>query len=412
MSERREQGSGQGSEQGSERSEQMSDTMVPTESSDSLPLSRPQLHRRRRWARALLATALLAQGTALYFALSRTPETRVVTRVEHSKTTEVLAIPMAPQLVTLPVAAPPTTAELRACPAPRTDAPRFTPEDLPERVQHLAVSPTNAGWIAAWNDTHVFVSTDAGRNFRRTLDGLGDVQDVTFDCFGRVVVLRDDKLGISESGRDTWREVPGIDMIDAGHLVGGGRDVIVVGNATGTDPRARVAITRDLGVTWSYRDLTSFVESSEHVRGVQRADGTIVIGIEVPDCMTDDLAWVEIRPDGTGDEHWITMPGARFEIYGDQVYTAYARRSLDAGDDVEWTRFPEDQYSGTPIRAPYPVLVSDGTATRMVGSTPKALPWIVEGDEHAMDPAGRLWSIVCEQPWIATTRPSGRSCGT
>jgi hypothetical protein len=368
----------------------------------------------------VLAGAFLAQGTALYFALSRSPETRVVTRVEHSKTTEVLTIPMAPQLVHLPVASS-TTTEVRACPTPRTDAPRVGPPTFDEDVERLVVSSTNAGWIAAWNDEHIFVSTDAGRTFKRMLDGVGDVHDVAFDCFGRVIAVRDEKLGISEGGRDTWRSVPGLELGDEKvdemwwppkvHLIGGGRDVIVVGNATGGgDSHARVAITRDLGATWTYRDLTSYASSSEDIGGFQRADGSIVVGVEVPDCMSDALSWVEIRPDGTSAEHWISMPGAQFEFYGDQVYTGYARRKLDAPADAEWTRFPEDHYSGTPIQAPYPMMVSDESAARMVGSTPKLLPWVIEGEQHAMDPAGRLWSIVCGQLWIAGIRSSGREC--
>lgn len=384
-------------------------------------LARPQLGRRRRWAHVLLASAFLAQGTALYFALSRSPETRVITRVEHSKTTEVLAIPMAPQLVQVPVATASATAEARACPTPRTDAPRIEPPSLDEDVDDFVVSPTNAGWIAAWNHEHIFVSTDAGRTFRRTLDGVGDVRDVAFDCFGRVLAVREEMLGISDGGRDMWRSVPGLELDSEKdgemwwpakvRLIGGGRDVIVVGQATGAgDAHARVAVSRDLGASWSYRDLTSYAESSEDIGGFQRADGSIVVGVEVPDCMSDDLAWVEIRPDGTSDEHWISMPGAQFEFYGDQIYTAYARRKLDAPVDAEWTRFPDEQVSGTPIQAPYPVVVSSEKAARMVGSTAKILPWVIEGEQHAMDPAGRLWSIVCGQLWIASTRPSGREC--
>jgi hypothetical protein len=397
----------------------MSDDTNPT---SSTVLTRPQPPRRRRWVKIAIAAAFAAQGAVLYAALSRTPETRVVTRVEHTKTTQVLTIPMAPQLVHLPVASPPTTAELRACPTPRTDAPRIQPPTLDEDVDGLHVSPTNAGWIAAWNDEHIFVSTDAGKTFRRTLDGIGTVRTVAFDCFGRVVTIRGEKLGIADAGRDSWRSIPGIQLADQGDahgswparvaLVSGGRDVIVVGSAAASlgEGNARVAVSRDLGESWSYRDLTSFVTSTEDVGGFQRADGTIVVGIEIPDCMSDALSWVEMRPDGTSNELMISMPGAQFEFYGDEVYTSYARRSLQTHADAEWTRFSDDDYSGTPIQAPYPVMVSNDSASRFVGSAPKLLPYVIEGSHHAMDPSGRLWSIVCGQLWIAGIRSSGREC--
>ncbi len=387
------------------------------------PLARPQLPRRRRWARVAIASAFAAQGALLYLALSRESTTKYVTTVERIQTTQVLAIPSAPLLVTTPAPVDPAL-DTRACPTPRTDAPRITPPELPEDVIELAVSPTNAGWIAAWNENHIFASADAGRSFRQVLDGPGAVRTVQFDCFGRVVAIRGEKVGIADRGRDTWRAVPGVDLADQQGddktvswppkvaLIGGGRDVIVVGNSThpSGDAGARVAVSHDLGASWTYRDMKSYASSSEDMGGYQRADGTILVGIEVPDCMSDDLSWLEIRPDGTSDEHWISMPGAQFELYGDQVYTAYGRRRLHTADDAEWTRFPDDSSYGTPIPAPYPVVVSSESAARLSGSTPTPYPWVIEGEAHAMDPAGRLWSIVCGQLWIAGKTSSGRTC--
>lgn len=393
----------------------------PTSTSEDL-LARPHLPRRRRWARVAIAGAFVAQGALLYLALSRESTTKYVTTVDRIQTTQVLTIPAAPLLVPMPAAPVDPALDTRACPTPRTDAPRITPPELPEDVSGLAVSPTNAGWIAAWNDEHIFASTDAGRTFRRVLDGPGAVRTVQFDCFGRVVAIRGEKVGIADRGNDVWRAVPGVDLADEERdgiswppkvaLIGGGRDVVVVANATSTDGdgHARVAVTRDLGASWRFHELTSYASSSEDMGGYQRADGTILVGIEVPDCMSDDLSWLEIRPDGTSDAHWISMPGAQWEIYGDQVYTAYGHRRLHAPDDTEWTRFPDDQYVGSPIQAPYPVVVSEDGAARISGTTLKPYPWVIEGQQHAMDPAGRLWSLACGQLWIAGTTASGRTC--
>src|SRR5690349_9793058 len=45
------------------------------------------------------------------------------------------------------------------CPPPRTDAPHVSP-DLPEPITGVRPATSNAGWIAAWNAEHVFVSLD------------------------------------------------------------------------------------------------------------------------------------------------------------------------------------------------------------------------------------------------------------
>lgn len=394
--------------------------MNPTEAADPV-LARPRLVRRRRWSHVFFGSALLAQAAALYIALSRAPDTRVIRRVEHTATTDVVTVPLPPQLVPVPIAAP--VADPRACPTPRTDAPRITPPALPEDVHGLSVSPTNAGWIAAWNDDHIYISSDAGRTFRRVLDGTGLVREVAFDCFGRAIAIRGERLGVIDGGRERWPAIPGIDLADQigdgaswpakVALIGGGRDIIVVGTAISSigDAPARVAMTRDGGATWTYRDLAAYASSSEDISGYQRADGTIVVGVQVPDCRSDDLVWVEIKPDKTTTEHWVWMPGGQFELYGDRVYTSSAWRDLRAPDTAEWTQLPDEPSLGMPIRAPYPVLVSDDRATRLANTTAKPYPWVIEGVQHAMDPAGRLWSIVCGQPWIASAQASGRECG-
>lgn len=388
--------------------------MTDTPISTLEPLSPP---RRRRWGRIAIAVALVAQSAALYAALARESTTKVVTHVERTTTTRVLALP--PLLV--PQAAPPATLDPRACPTPRTDAPTIVPPELPELVHDLAVSPTNAGWIAAWNDQHVFVSTDAGRTFQRRLDGIGRVRAVQFDCFGRAIAIRGDKLGVVDDlARETWRSVPGIDLAipDPASppnvaLVGGGRDVIVVGLGPGDAGRLHVAISRDLGTSWTYHAMADYSEPAAYVAGVQRADGTILVGATLVDCMTNDLAWLEISPRGTVRSHWHAMSGVEFQFSGDSIISRYARRSLLSADADPWDRLtPEDDAVdyGTLVPAPYPVFVEPGDASRLVGTTLRPYRWQITGDHHQMDPAGRLWSIACGQPWIAR-HDRTRDCG-
>ncbi|MGE0402331.1 MAG: hypothetical protein AB7T06_36860 [Kofleriaceae bacterium] len=375
--------------------------------------------RRKRWARVAIATVLLAQAAALAIALSRTPTTHVVTRVEHTRTTEVLAIPSPPVMVPLPVAAPPSATDTRTCPTPRTDAPSLIPPQLEIEPTGLAVSPTNAGWIAAWNETYVFVSTDAGRTFRRVLDGDGRVHAAQFDCFGHVIVARGARLGIAEGARETWRDIPGLDLgnlDDIGYdditLIGGGRDVIVLGSSPrraelGNEGRARVAVSRDLGASWAYYSLSEYSAGGELAAGVQRADGTILVGTVIPDCMSEDLSWIEIAPDGTAKTHWHQIYGVAFQFWGDSILSSYGRRALAAPEDVHWSAYPDEASYGIPIPAPYPVFVTAEKAGRLVGTKLRDYSWTLEGEQMQMDPAGRLWSISCGRLWIARDRASG-----
>jgi len=342
-------------------------TSTPDTASDDLV--RPLMPRRRRWARIAIATALVAQSAALYAALAREQTTRVVTRVEHTTTTQVLTIPSPPVIVTMPVAAPPTATETRVCPTPRTDAPHLVPPQLDEDVTGLAVSPTNAGWIALWNDNHVFVSTDAGRTFHRALDGHGVVHSVQFDCFGHAIVAR--------------------------------RDLIVLGMKPGDDSLARLAVSRDLGASWTYHDMSDYSASGETVAGLQRADGSILVGTAIPDCMTEDISWLEIAPDGKAHTQSMQIYGIAFQFWGDSIISTYSRRKINAPEDVPFTVLPDNEWNGTPIPAPYPVFVTEDKAARLIGKKLWDYPWKLEGEHQQMDPAGRLWSIACGKPWIA-----------
>ncbi len=380
-------------------------------------LARPHLTRRRRWARIAIAFAFAAQTAALAIAFTRQPTRRVITRVEQSHTTTVLTIPTPPVIVSMPVAAPPTTLDTRVCPTPRTDAPRFIPPELEEEVSGLAVSPTNAGWIAAWNVNHGFVSTDAGKTFQRRLDGNGSVHDVQFDCFGHVVVARGAQLGIADGARETWHAIPGLDLADDDdigydevEIIGGGRDLIVLGIAPGDEVHARVAVSRDLGASWAYHDLTSYGGVGEYATGVQRADGTIFVGTTIPDCMTEDLSWIEIAPDGTSKKHFHQIYGVSFQFWGDSILATYGQRKIDAPEAVHWTQYPGETYYGHPIPAPYPVFVTEDKAARLVGTKLRDYPWLIEGDHMQMDPAGRLWSVACGKLWIAMKDRSSGYC--
>lgn len=366
--------------------------------------------------RIVIGLLLAAHAGAIAVVATRKPTTHVITRVDRIATTTVLTIPAPPVIVTMPVATPSAT-DTRACPTPRTDAPRFTPPDLDEQVTGLAVSPTNAGWIAAWNANHVFVSTDAGTSFHRKLDGDGVVHSVQFDCFGHVVAARGDKLGVADGERETWRTVQGIDLRDADeyhyddvHVIGGGRDLIIFGKQPGETGRARVAVSRDLGATWSYHDMSEYSGGGETAAGVQRADGTILVGTAIPDCMTEEISWIRIAPDGATDAHWMQIYGLFFQFWGDSIMSTYGERKIDAADDVKWAVYPDEKYYGNPIPAPYPVYVSEDKAVRLVGKEARDLPWAIEGEDMQMDPAGRLWSLVCGQPVIAGKKPSGRTC--
>jgi hypothetical protein len=145
---------------------------------------------------ALIAAIVTQIAVITLVLLLRKPPTIV-----HAQTTipVTFTVPITVQHTTPPPAAGPMAATAnQACPPPRTDAPRAKALHPPHDVNRVTASRTNAGWIAAWDDTQVLVSTDAGVSFYRVLDGPGAVNDVTFDCFGNVVVLRDRQLGIRE----------------------------------------------------------------------------------------------------------------------------------------------------------------------------------------------------------------------
>jgi hypothetical protein len=280
-----------------------------------------------------------------------------------------LSIPL-----TLEAGAPPPLAQRPSCPPPRTDAPRpASLTDLPKEVHAVVASRTNAGWIAAWNHEHVLVSRDAGRTFARVLDGPGDVDGVTFDCYGNVIVLRDRELGIRDGTRETWQRLPrGLrgDQDDPAVLIGDGPDVVVIATAPGDTWLARAAVSADRGATWWYRDLVDYWESS-HASGYQASDGTIHVALTTADCMSDPVYWLRIRDGVVASEELGSI--GRVELDGDRAYIA-------ANGQYETKRFGE-------------------TSWRPANG--KRAPSLFSG---SVDPAGRIWrideTIDGESAWV------------
>ncbi|HVV84558.1 MAG TPA: hypothetical protein VHE35_15930, partial [Kofleriaceae bacterium] len=284
---------------------------------------------------------------------------------------------------------------VRACPPPRHDAPHRAAGTIDDVIERVTASPSNAGWIAAWNADHVYVSTDAGAHFDRVLDGPGAVSAVGFDCFGTVAVVRDEQLGLRVDGVERWQPVPGVELMAGegdgreGHaaIVSGGPDLVVVGRVT--DWRPRIARSADLGAHWSYADLDVDWETPV-VHGRQREDGTIAIGLPSSDCAGDVEQQVTVRGGKVTSEPGMAWPapGQGVDLDGERPAAMPA--------DATW--------------------VGDGLAVagdglyRVRGPHVTRLPYVVEGDDYVADAAGRLWTVVCGKPTIASRQPSGLRC--
>jgi hypothetical protein len=368
-----------------------------------------------------LSIAIPLQLAATFAGLAYcTPRPQVatywVTTTEHAP----VIIPFTtPILSTVAASPPPRERGPRAsCPPPRTEAPRLTPPELPEDVTHVRPSVTNAGWIAAWNDEHVYVSTNAGSSFTRVLDGPGGVRDVDFDCHGRAIAVRGELVGVRASSREHWRALPGLGLADRRYpdsdyvhvpdvfILGGGPDVVIAGHAAATDANgARVAISEDLGDSWRYHDLHDYVEGP--MIGRQREDGRIDVGAIVVDCMSEDLLWVRIS-DGKVDPVMRWIQGMSASLRDD---IALSRNQWQRRGSDDWKPILGLEEAEDPVALEDSSIILDGaTAYRVKRGRAHALPWTIEGNEHAADPAGRIWSVVCGQPWIARRAASGRSC--
>ena len=304
-----------------------------------------------------------------------------------------------------PAPAPVAPASRASCPPPRRDADWVKP-DLPDPIEHVQPAPTNAGWIAAWSRTTVYVSTDAGATFARVLDGEQPVIGVSFDCFGRAIALRGTSVGILDGGREHWATVPGLRALDTsdgvgapGGVLGGGPDVVVVGVAPGDFWRPRLVVSADAGATWTRRDLAGDLEPGMKMRGRQDADGTIRVGTAVGDCMNDVLEWTTI----TGGKPSTVTAGmpemGAFAIYGDVAVTEDS--VVDAGGNA--TPIDKSDVDGElePVPGAIPTVVSGTRAFRVSHAKLRELSLYVDGHPEAVDPAGRLWSVACGHAVVA-----------
>jgi len=304
---------------------------------------------------------------------------------------------------TRPQTPTPTPTLTPTCPAPSRE--HAAPRDLQldEAVEHVRPSPTNASWIAAWNDQHIFISTDGGRVFARVLDGPGQVADVGFDCFGDVIAARDKMLGVRVHAAERWRTVP--DLAALARVIGGGPDVVVVGAPTGTDYPTRIAASSDRGESWRFRDLDRAYEAA-NVTGRQSADGTIRVGVAIADCDYSGIERETWRANGASDPQRFATSGGSFGIYGDVTISGGKRWS-----NGEWRAIAGLDEYGEALEAPWPAVLRDGTVFRIDGATATRLPWCVDGTSPSIDPAGRVWMIDRNGQLAIAPRATGECHG-
>ena len=298
---------------------------------------------------------------------------------------------------------PPTPTLTPTCPARSREHHAVRDIQLDEPVQHVRPSPTDAAWIAAWNDQHIFVSSDGGHVFARVLDGPGQVADVGFDCFGNVIAARDKMLGVRVHAAESWRSVP--DLATLARVIGGGPDVVVVGAPTGTDNPSRIAASSDRGETWRYRDLDRAYEAA-NVQGRQDADGTIHAAVTIADCDYDGIVRETWRRDGVFEPQRFATSGGSFGIYGNVTISGGKR-----WHDGAWRAIAGLDEYGQALEAPWPAVLQDGTVFRIDGATPTRLPWCVDGTSAAIDPAGRVWMIDRNDQLAIAERATGECHG-
>ncbi len=360
-----------------------------------LPALRPIVHRAR--CHRSLAVPLIATSAAIaivlvgvrVFALGEPraslaePRNVIVVAPGHDRA---IVVPMP-----VPLALP-TVAVRAACPTEVAVVRHGDPAGLPEPIDHVRPAPSNAQWIAAWNEHSIFVSTNAGAAFARVLDGPGEVRDVAFDCYGHVFALRGQQFGVRAAGHELWRafEAPNA------WLVGGGPDAIVIGRADTVDnPRNRISITPDLGATWRYLDLRADFEGGA-VSGRQDAVGVIRVAAAIPDCMDDILDAITVRGDAVTEDWKGIAEGARFARYGDlEVADASLRHTgADPWQPIGGLPPPSDPPAqARPLEGPYPVMANGAQLFRIVRGVARALPVEAVGEAQAVDAAGRVWCI-------------------
>lgn len=226
----------------------------------------------------------------------------------------VVSSPVAPPvIVVMPQIAPALVGgtafgDLGPCPDPHAERPSGglrQPTD--QEIKHVAGAPSDSRWIAAWNDFDVFASRDGGASWDEVLDGPGEVVDASFDCHGRVLVLREGNgLGMRDGVREAWRAVPGVELQASDEeyapryqprVVGGGRSIAIVGPHTGGvdgDGDGWAAISDDGGVTWRHADLGWY----EGVATAAWSGDTLRIVVPWTDCMSEGTRLVTVTAGG------------------------------------------------------------------------------------------------------------------
>jgi len=317
--------------------------------------------------------AVIVLVIAAQLALLRSPR-------EHTYELHATRVVVAPIPTPLPIERVIHTSMPRApCPPPRRDVSRGVLVQPPEPVDLVRPAATNTGWIAAWNAEHVYVSTDAGASWQRHFDGEGAVRDVGFDCFGRAIVVRGNRIGIDTS----WRVVTGLsDDVDTEIVVlGGGPDLAVVGEAPrGEDEpnKARLFVSHDRGITWLARDLVESWETP--VYGRQFEDGSIATIVHEGDCggqTPHSFAF---------DRALAPRRSTRLALYEELAW----REDAIAGPDGALGRT-------TFIEGPYPIVLANERAYRYANGKATPLPWTISDEISglAADAAGRMWGIAC-----------------
>jgi len=170
--------------------------------------------RRVRIMRHLTIAALAGAATTAVITAMR-PSAPATVRVPVVVPT-VLPIPV-PAIVIAPLPIPvafrarDAGEALEPCPARYLQATDVDVTDLPEPIEVVTASAHDVRLLAAWNNRHVFLSTDEGRTFRRVLDAAGPVSDALFDCHGRLHVVRSGGwLGVRDDGAlesEGWSQV-------------------------------------------------------------------------------------------------------------------------------------------------------------------------------------------------------------
>ncbi len=304
--------------------------------------------------------------------------------------------------VVLPPAAPPA-ADRPSCPPPRTDAPFVAPK-FDEDIEYVQPAPSNAGWIAAWNEEHVFVSYDAGATFHRALDGEGHVRSASFDCWGHLVVARGDRIGVRDGEREAWHTAGGLggDADAPRAVIGGGPDIVVVGSASDPTDAMRAAISSDGGVSWRFHDIHPG-GGAERLQGQQRADGTIDIAYSIGDCMSDDLVAARIAHGEVAIDNATLAEGTAFRVDDDVILTDGGWLPRAGGT---WQAYPFAHWA-TPVAGARPVIVAGDKTYAFAHGHVRELPLVVEGQPQAVDLAGRIWSVACGTPLVARRTPTG-----